>query len=58
MSDDEYFVEGYAKMIRSIVEAHLLLVRNAGLESATEELRQRLAQVDRDFAKYLKPQNE
>jgi tetratricopeptide (TPR) repeat protein len=43
----------YGRRIRNIVEAHLDLVTAAGLVNETEKLQMRLADVEKEFAKYL-----
>jgi hypothetical protein len=53
MGDDKFFLVPYSRKIRDVVEAHYLLVRNAGLELAAEILRKRLDDVDKEFTEFL-----
>ena len=43
----------YGQRIKNIVEAHYDLVKSAGLVKEAEKLQGRLAQVEKEFAKYL-----
>ncbi len=47
----------YGRRIWNIVEAHYSLVKSAGLGHEAEKLKDRLAQVKKEFAKYLSDQN-
>lgn len=44
----------YGQVIKDIVEAHLDLLRSAGLRAEAEKLDQRLVQVEKDFSDYLR----
>jgi tetratricopeptide (TPR) repeat protein len=43
----------YGRYIKNVVEAHYALVKSEGLVAESEKLLARLAQVEKDFAKYL-----
>jgi len=53
LGDDSFFLRSNSERLREVVEAHYLLVRTAGYESAAEEMRKRLMEVERDFGEYL-----
>lgn len=50
---DDYFRFPYARKIKNIVEAHHHVLKSAGLADEAEKMRIHLAEMEREFARYL-----
>lgn len=50
---DDWFRVSYSRRLQNAVEAHYNLVKSAGLVNEAEKLESRLAEVKKEFAKYL-----
>ena len=53
IGDDAFFLSPYGKKIKNIVEAHFILLQDAGLNDDAEKLKLRLAETKKEFVKYL-----
>ncbi|MEQ1762609.1 MAG: hypothetical protein ABL984_05610, partial [Pyrinomonadaceae bacterium] len=52
IGDDDFRVS-YSRRLKNAVEAHYLMMKSVGLVGEAEKLKDRLAQVEEEFAKYL-----
>lgn len=53
LDSEEFLLQPYVKAIRSILEAHLILLDNAEMENESAKVEKRLVNFKKEFAKFL-----